>query len=382
MNKYLILFLSFSLKYTFTFSQMVPYRVGDKWGYSDTSGKMIIEPQYKLVDFFENHVAFIQTDSFSYLINEKGERLTQGLNKYGKFSSGLCPVQDAFGKAYYIDQSGKNAFNTFYRAAENFSEGLAIVSYRSKLGIIDVKGNWVREPDFDSSSIYFKSGFLMAKQKGRFFYINRYGKELILPDSIKPAGIFSEGMAAVYVEHKVKENNAPVSSVQLEFMDTSGRIVLSRFIIDSTDYTGYLNYEKEFKDGMAIVSVKNPLAYDRYFMDKHGKFSLLFSYVQHLGDSMYLGVKGYYLPSIRIYDKNFYVMGDFSYPIKSVGVSGKGLIAVQDKDGLWGYCDSNTKLIIPFLYEMAYQFNNGFAIVIKQGRFGVIDRNGKEFFRD
>lgn len=91
------------------------------------------------------------------------------------------------------------AIDQAYDAAENFSEGLAVVAINKKLGIIDHSGNWIRKPDFDTSSLYFKSGMIMAISKGKYFYINQYGKTLVLPDSVKAAGIFSEGLAPVYV---------------------------------------------------------------------------------------------------------------------------------------------------------------------------------------
>ncbi len=361
---------------------MVPFRVGDKWGYSDTSGRLLIAPQYDQADFFDAGSAFVKIDSFYYLINSKTEILSEPLIQYGRFSSGLCPVRGKNQRSYYIDSAGRKKFNIIFSAAETFSEGLAVVSMKNKLGIINTKGEWVREPDFDSSSIYFKSGFLLAKYKDKFVYINRYGKPLSLPDTIMPAGIFSEGLAAVYVVHKKVVNNTSDTKYNLSFIDTTGRIALSQFRDDSMDYADYVNYEREFIDGKAIVNVPNQLASDHYYINKKGKFSHVFSFAQHLGDSMYLGVIGYYLPSVRIYDSSFFVMGDFSEVLTRVGVFGEGMLHVQNRAGYWGYCDSNTKMLIPYIYENANPFHKGYAIILKDGKYGVINKKGKEFFRE
>jgi hypothetical protein len=222
----------------------------------------------------------------------------------------------------------------------------------------------------------------LAKYKSKFIYINRFGKQLLLPDTIRPAGIFSEGLAAVYVETRSLINNTLNVKTNLQFMDTAGHIVLSKFVHEGFDYADYLNYEKEFIDGKAIVNAANDLAFDRYFIDKKGQFSPLFSYAQHMGDSLFLGVVGYMLPTIRIYNSTFDVMGDYSMQLSSVGKIGNGLIPIQNLAGYWGYSDDNSRLIIPFIYTSADAFKNGYAIIKSAGRIGVINTKGKEFFKE
>ncbi|MES2616253.1 MAG: WG repeat-containing protein [Bacteroidota bacterium] len=363
-------------------AQLVPYRFSEKWGYCDTAGNIVIEPRFQLADFFESNMAFVKIDTMYYGINKKGEVITEAFKQYGRFKEGLCPVTTHKGKAYFINEEGKNPFGKIFSAAENFSEGRAIVSMQKKLGIIDTKGAWVREPGFDSSSIYYKSGFLLAKDKGRFFYIDKKGKTLELAENIQPAGIFSEGLAGVYVKSQILENNTIRTFYNLQFIDSTGKVVLSNFFYEGINYADYINYEKEFKDGKAIINVPSDMAYKRFFINKKGEFSEEFSYAQHLSDSMYLGVIGFMLPSIRFYDSMFFTKGEFDMPITSVGIFGNKLVPVQNKAGYWGYCNKYADVIIPFIYESAEQFVNGFAIVKKNGRMGVINTYGKEFFRE
>ena len=44
---------------------------------------------------------------------------------------------------------------------------------------------------------------------------------------------------------------------------------------------------------------------------------------------------------------------------------------------LFGYVDDAGKMVIPAIYEHAYHFNYGFAIVKKNDKWGAIDTNGK-----
>ena len=362
--------------------QLIPFRVNFKWGYSNPKGEMIIQPQYAFCDFFQDSVAFVIKDSSSYAINTKGEIISEPLKRYGNFINGLCPVQLRNGKSVYINQSGKIVIDKGFSAAENFSEGLAVVSLGSKLGIINTKGEWIRQPDFDTSSIYYKSGFLLGLSKGKYFFIDRNGKNFHLPDSISPAGIFSEGLAPVFVTKSYNSTGQKVKTTFLEFIDTTGKIALSGFINDGVDYSEYITIEKEFRDGKAIIKSRNDLAWDYFFIDKKKSFSPLYSVARQLGDSLFLGVIGYYMSDVRILDSNYYVAGQFQSKPTQVGEFGNGLVPFRDKDGNWGYYDENCRLIIPNKYSAAFTFKNGYAYVVLNGKQGVIDSKGKEFFID
>jgi len=362
-------------------AQLIPCRAGKKWGYCDTGKIVRIRTEFDFTDFFSGDIAFVLKDSLYHGINKKGEFITPGLKHHGVFADGLCPIQLADGTCYYINEKGQVAFDHKFAAAENFSEGLAVVSVNKKLGIINTKGEWVREPNFDTSSLYFKSGFLMGVSKGKYFYIKKNGKTLALPDSIQPAGIFSENLAAVYVTKTTFIGGQATKTTYLEYMDTGARIVIQHFIIDSFDYSGYLAPEREFRDGKALVKARNQIGWDYYYMDKNARFSPLYSTAKHLGDSFFLGVIGYYMSEVRILDSNYYVSGQFQTKPLQLGEFGDGLLPFCDKEGKWGYMNSNCKIIIEPVYNAAFTFKNGYAFVAKNGLQGVIDTKGKEYFQ-
>jgi hypothetical protein len=374
-------FLAFVLLMSDLYGQLIPCRVGKHWGYCDTARIVQIRTEFDFAGFFTGDIAFVMNDTVYHGINSKGEIITPALKHYGSFVNGLCPIQLMDGKCFYIDTHGKVAIDMQFSAAENFSEGLAVVSIGKKLGIIDTLGNWVRKPDFDTSSVYFKSGFLLAISRGKYFYINRSGKTLALPDTIQPGGIFSEGLAAVYVTKTRDINGKKEKTTYLEFMDTGRNIVLKHFVHDSFDYSEYLMLEKDFTDGKALVKAKNQIGWDYYFLDRKGRFSPLYSSAKHLGDSLFLGVIGYYMSEVRILDSNYYVAGQFQSKPLQVGVFGDGLLPFCNKEGKWGYMDSNCKIMIKPKYEAAYAFKNGFAYIVLDRLQGIIDTKGYEYFR-
>lgn len=364
-------------------AQLIPFRFNDLWGYCDTSGKPVIQPQYDFCEFFSGNTAFVKKDSFSFGINKNGKQITPALKRYGTFSSGLCPVILSNGECMYIDSNGMNVLLIQKaQAVESFSEDRAVISVNGKIGVIDTKGGMICKPGFDASSIYYRSGFLMVNNGKQYHYLSKNGQILQLADTIQPAGIFSEGLAAVYVHKPSLKTKEVPDPVFLEFIDTSGNIVLSGFEFEGFDYSPYMEPDKEFRDGKAIVKVKNEIGYDYYFLDKRKRFSPLYASARHLGDSLFLGAIGYYMSDIRILDSNYYVAGQFQQKPTQVGEFGNGLLPYRNKDGLWGYVDKNCRDIIPAKYTSAFNFRNGYAWVILNGKPGVINRFGREYFID
>jgi hypothetical protein len=87
------------------------------------------------------------------------------------------------------------------------------------------------------------------------------------------------------------------------------------------------------------------------------------------------------MSEVRILDSNYYVAGQFQHKPLQVGEFGDGLLPFCDKDRLWGYMNSNCRVIIKPKYNAAFRFTNGYAYVIMNGLQGVIDTKGNEYFQ-
>ena len=53
------------------------------------------------------------------------------------------------------------------------------------------------------------------------------------------------------------------------------------------------------------------------------------------------------------------------------------LFAVE-KDGKRGIINQREEEIIPYIYDHVYSFSEGLALVGKDGKYGYIDKTGKE----
>lgn len=64
--------------------------------------------------------------------------------------------------------------------------------------------------------------------------------------------------------------------------------------------------------------------------------------------------------------------------VRRMGEAGEAsLLPVMRSSGLWGYCDTDGKMVIPDRYAYAAPFMHGLAAVVENGAYGAINANGE-----
>ena len=137
-------------------------------GFIDTTGKIVIKPNFGHVEDFSDGLAIVReygkNNYRKYgFINTSGEVVIQ--LKYdcvGRFSNGLAYVGEYnlfinkcenYG---YIDPTGKIVIRQQFQEANDFGEnGLALVKINNKYGFIDSTGKYAIEPKFDDIDYIF-----------------------------------------------------------------------------------------------------------------------------------------------------------------------------------------------------------------------------------
>ena len=142
-----------------------------KWGFMDTSGAMVIAPQFNFIrDFSEGlaAVGFPQEDDSALwgFIDKTGALVIEPrFAGVDPFSEGLAPVvvwEGDVPKWGYIDVSGEMVIRPQFEWAAEFSEGLAAVGTNSGLfGFIDKTGAFVIPMEREARAIYPFSGGLV-----------------------------------------------------------------------------------------------------------------------------------------------------------------------------------------------------------------------------
>ena len=172
---------------------LFPVKDHGKWGYMDSTGKLVISPTYYDAYPFSEGLALVQP-----LVDMENRAIirVQFIDKSGKmvgskhyayaeaFSQGLALVviagEEKWGPGY-IDSTGKMVIpQNQYKHAKSFSEGLAAVEDVGKWGYLDKTGKMVIAPQF-AEAYRFTTGLAAVKDGGKWGYIDTTGKVVIAP---------------------------------------------------------------------------------------------------------------------------------------------------------------------------------------------------------
>ena len=251
-----------------TWGDLWPVKQGEKWGYIDQTGRLIIPFKFDSAQDFSEGLAAVEIKEKTGYIDQSGKFvIPPRFNSGFPFSGGLAlVVMSRSGKGIiqmnqlgYIDRSGKvvirlpeeldsKSLMVIYRDGDlTCSEGMVRVEHQDKVGFMDKTGRQVIPPRYDEAGP-FSEGLAAVKLGDKYGYIDRSGKMIISP-RFKDAGLFSDGLAAVSFHGK-----------QEGYIDKSGRLVIKQEEFDRG---------REFSEGLAAARGKN----EKYgYIDKTGKF--------------------------------------------------------------------------------------------------------------
>lgn len=157
----------------------------DLWGFVNTSGSWVIQPQY--LDFM----------------------VLSLYGSYQVFSDGLAAVKNTSEKWGCIDKTGATVIPFIYDAMYGFSEGLSCAEKNGKWGVIDTKNNTVVDFSYDQLSTY-SGGLCAAVKNGSAFCIDRSGNKIAGSDAIAQETYFVGGDSNIVTTFEdiivIKEN--------------------------------------------------------------------------------------------------------------------------------------------------------------------------------
>lgn len=304
---------------------LIPFRKGDKFGFSDANKKTIIEPKYDDVIRSSDGLTRVVLNNKHGLVDKTGKEIVAPkYDDIGSFSEELAPIK-LNGKWGYIDKFGKVMVAPQYDDARSFSDGLAAVRFTDRprsTGRINKKaGQQARTlpPSFFSNPSL--DSILFPPSGGKWGFIDQTGRAAIPP---KYYGVFP-----ILNTPDVPEFHGGLAAVKINgkygFMGKDGKVVI----------TPQYDYASSFSDGLAEVTLKGK----RGFIDKDGKVIIDFKY--HYIESFSEGVA----------------------PVKL--------------DEKWGYIDKAGNEIVTPHYDSVSSFSDGLARVGFNNKYGYIDKEGK-----
>jgi hypothetical protein len=156
---------------------------GDKWGYVDGKGKVVIAPQFGTVGYFSGGIAWARSqEGMVGYINKQGEWVIKPQFKTAKEldpESGMAMIETSEGWGY-TDMEGNTYFFEETSKAFAFSDGLAIGRKDGKIGYLNNKGEWAIDPQFDTGHP-FNDEYAVVELNGAWGVIDKEGQWVIEP---------------------------------------------------------------------------------------------------------------------------------------------------------------------------------------------------------
>ena len=349
--------------------------------YMDKLGKVRIVLDYPYGGDFYEELAKVRNEYGLYgFINKNGQIVIPfKYTNVGVFHGGLAKVE-LNGLWGYVNNKGEEVISITYKKADDFSEGLAVVSNGNNNQIIDVNGNVIK--DGITYTVYpFKCGYARCLENSGYFFIDKAGNKV--GETYLEAEDFSSNLAYVKtveggffidttftkkfgsLNAKHYSSGIAISKEMAGFslLDINGKFITQINALNVRDFKegfsaverssfvwsyintqgklinnfGY-NYASDFSEGLAIVRNSN---------------NSPFYYINYLGEEIIFN----------------YYSGDFD--------TSDILVPFRNTKNKYGYKDINGNTIIKPIYDMAYEYVNGIALVKVGTGTKYIDEQGK-----
>lgn len=393
---------------------LFPILVGERWGYIDSTGAIVIRPRFESIvsaereqrasldqaggtrlgpaDLLlapavgpESTTALSVKFSGRWGVADRGGSLIgpRRFDTMGPFSEGLAPVR--LGEYWgFADEVGRVAIGLRFQEVGRFTGGLCIVELDGWRGVIDRSGQFVVNPRFeavaDEDSV-FRDNRAVVMQDGKKGYVRRSGT-VAIPAVYDAAFRFSEGLAAVETE------------AGTGYIDTLGRTVIApRF-----------ERGEPFDGGLACV-----LANGLYgLVDRTGAFVAKPVYEQigtfagrdrapaRRGDKLgTVDRRGRWRESPfverfaiddtlsigRVAGRSGIVRratGMLIQPLdwEEIGAFAEGLAPVRNRDTRYGFIDIRGGLVIAPRFDEVQRFRHGLCKAVAGDTVGYVDRGG------
>lgn len=389
---------------------LIPYRKGDLWGYSDSSGNVVIEPKYAHTYFFVGKLAFFSNtqqhspDMTTGILTRDGKVLVEPVDYMKSFIISDSTALIMEGENYIIDYKGNKTpftyhdFNSyFYFHSEDFYRaGISPAQNDNGFFIIDATGKTLAGPLSDFTIIKpFNDGLAPAtRSDGSQVYIDRTGKIAPGTSDIKYVSGFAyvNRLANITIQHRNGNEydlrSTPVISYSIPeelwpvkegvailykdgkpgLLDTLGNILVPFGKYESID---------DFYEGLSRVVHGGKVS----FIDRTGK--------EVIAALPYTDVERFFDGLARVHNGEHYAFidtkGKVAFELKGmegVGNFSEGLCRVEMGNGR-GFINKKGKFEIKpkLYYETIHDFHEGLCLVDHNDYWAFIDRKGKEVFR-
>ncbi|WP_281631934.1 WG repeat-containing protein [Flavobacterium luteolum] len=339
---------------------LVPYRIKDKWGYSNSKGKLFIPAKYDSVNFFNE-------DNF--------------FNKY-------VAINIINKKYCLISNDDKVIIPAQYEKLELIHKGLLIAKNKTKYGIINSKNKIVVPMIYDSIAENYEYSKNSSKE---YYYLSKIGKDYFIIDaqfSVKKINKTDyDSKNHEYVMGYFPDDLKKLENEKWDYIKQNKRQIIenNKTEIDSFStkpyeiWGAFSNLVKIYKNGKSgFVEIDELLKYkiEKLIVPQYDTIIDIRFDEPAMIPRFFLAKNG---NKITVVDFNNNVLLPPIY--EDYSKLGYRNIFIKDK-GKYGYFDLETGTEIKPKYDfLKYSYDDLLKVKLK-GKWGYINTTGFEYFKD
>lgn len=365
-----------------------PFASNDLFGYFDSEGKVVIEPQYDQASAFQDGLAIVGKNGKFGLINKKNQVLIEFLyDEILEFTDNRAVViiGDSVG---LIDRSGRAIVPAHYNDILSLGNGLLALQLtnESNYVITDINANPKSEAVFEEINV-FEKGICIAKTKSGFGIFNKECKWQI-PASFESFKQLSDSLFEFGLNGKkglIKlDGKKVVEAIYDEFSkyDAVGKQILARqgvlmfhlnefgqkIIPNPVEYFPGAFENAFFFKGTAIYRYKN-------------KFGLLDNTFREVLKPQFDGL-GRVFTGVPIFKNQKWGIIDYKgkliLPLEYDNIETLPYLGyLVEKNGMLGVLDQDFKTLIPTSFSIIKPFESDYFLVSNGKKYGLYSKKGE-----
>lgn len=332
----------------------------------------------------KEEVYFIQKFDEIGIMNSKGDIIFQPQFDEIRVISGTLAEVKKNGEWQIVNINDPNLLPSKLDITNTFIKGMEGILDDDKWGFMDAQGQIVVQPQFDSIMPFFE-GMAGVKKGGKWGFIDTSGLMVIQP-VFDQVNSYKNKMTEVVVDGKMGVIDAHglyvFQPVYDEIFAYTNNLA---WIKDKNNYWNLINTYNQYvcnqsfdniewiKDG--FLAEINDIGFT--FVDTSGRTAGIYFNLEKMLKNGYLYIN---------YDGHFGIInkfGDFVVePRPEIGAIGD-----YAEDMLWvevskkfGYIDINGKFVIEPQFDKPGNFENGLALVSKEGKWSFINQKGQNLY--
>ncbi len=332
-------------------------RQNGSFGFIDSDGEIVIEPQFFDVAEFRNGFSKALFNDKWALLDSVGRLFIKRLYHFiGTAEEDFVRVQLVF-RWGFLDKKGSEAVPCQFEEASDFREGLAAVRFRGSVGYLKKDDfSFSIRPQFERGGAFSNGLAPVFLKTGKAAAIDRDGRRVFELDC-DDLRAFQKDVAVFVDEEKwglVSRSGEQLLKPQFEFVRgrTSGEFFEGMALAFRGGKWGFVNEAGEvavepkyddagdFGEGLALVKTENAFG----FIEKSGKMAI-------------------------------------SPRFEDAGVFFDGLAPVRE-NGRWGFIDTDGKWAIEPIFDRAEPFRDRLARVEKGEKWAYVNRFGDSIWEE